>query len=196
MKRTPLLILLLFLILSVFSCGNKSEKGTQKVDTVWNDKVQDTFFGLRLGDSIGYNEAVLALYNNGFIQSEYSNETCMSLLPRNSKTFSFGGLSWEMMNIYMVNDVFCGIEFYNASLDKASALENYNVIRNVVSSKYRLTEFNLKDTTVYAVTGVAGKNNVFAEIRCYRYESLSRKILIGTHLSYFLYKRNIVNTEL
>lgn len=197
MKQAPLLILMSFLIPSVISCSNKDKKETQEVDIAWNDKVQDTFFGLKLGDSISYHDVITTLYNKGFIQSEYSNDTYIIFAPRDRKTFSFGGLSWEWFNIGMKNGVFRKISFCNANSDKASALENYNDIRDAVSSKYRLTELNPKDTTTYAITRVAGKNNVSAYISCFRYESVAMKILIGTSLEYYYtYKDDTVNAEL
>lgn len=57
------LVLCMLGLLVVASCNNNKQTSSngEKLDTVWNEKVQDTFYGLRLGDSLDVNTIVATL---------------------------------------------------------------------------------------------------------------------------------------
>lgn len=184
--RKVLFVISLFGLLFVVSCNNKQTSSNGgKLDTVWNEKVQDTFYGLRLGDSLDVNTIVATLNSHGFwFNEKYSSEDCLRFISRQSQNFSFGGLDFEMLDILRNDGIFTTVRFMNSSKDKASSLHVYSGIKNTMDSKYLPTSVTLNDSTVYAVTPYFGRNKVCAVISCFRYESVGKEILIGTQLEY------------
>lgn len=182
--------LFMFCLLGLFvtaSCNSNKQTSSngEKLDMVWNEKVQDTFYGLRLGDSLDVNTIVATLESYGFWFNErYSSEDYLHFRSQQSQYFSFGGLGFEMLDVVRDNGVLTKVRFMNCSKDKASSLDVYNGIKNTVETKYSPTSINPKDTTVYALTRYYGKNKVYAEVSCFRYESAGKEILIGTQLVY------------
>lgn len=175
-------------LLVVASCNNNKQTSSngEKLDTVWNEKVQDTFYGLRLGDSLDVNTIVATLESHGFwFNEKYSSENRSEFICRQSQYFTFGGLGFEILDIFRDNGVLTGVRFMNCSKDKASSLNVYNSIKIRMDSKYSPMSINSNDTTVYALTRYYGKNKVCATVTCFRYESVGKEIFIGTELAYF-----------
>lgn len=178
-------VLCMFGLLVVASCSNNKQTSSNggELDTVWNEKVQDTFYGLRLGDSLNVNTIVAILESHGFwFVEKYSSEVYLHFKSRQSQYFSFGGLGFEMLDIKRNNGLLTAVVFVNSSNDKASSLDGYSGIKNRMDSKYSPTSVTLNDSTVYAVTRYYGKNKVCAVVSCFRYESVGKEILIGTQL--------------
>ena len=57
-------------------------------------------------------------------------------------------------------------------------------LKKLVTNKYKETILEKKDTTVYGLTAIFSKDT-YASAACYRYESISKNILIGVSLEYF-----------
>lgn len=186
------LILFFCLLLGICLCScnsNKTTSNKEELDTVWNEKVQDTFYGLTLGTPASVEQIVKVLADHDFyFIKEYSSDRLLHFRFRQSQYFTFGGLNWEMLDIQRTNNIFTGIAFMNSSLDKASSLSGYNSLKKKVDTKYSPTEVLSKDTTIYAQTRYFGKNNVGATISCFRYETVEKEIAIGTTLSYWTQK--------
>lgn len=177
----------MFGLFVVASCSKNKQNSSneEKLDTVWNEKVQDTFYGLRLGDSLDVYTIVATMEDHGFwLDKKYSTENKLEFSSRQSQYFTFGGLGFEMLSIFRNDGIFSGVRFMNSSNDKASSLDVYSGIKNTMDSKYSPTSVTLNDSTVYAVTRYYGKNKVCAVVSCFRYESVGKKILIGTQLEY------------
>lgn len=177
----------MFGLLMVASCNNKqtSSKG-EELDTVWNEKVQDTFYGMKLGDSLDVSTIVSILDAHGFwFVKNYSSEVLLHFKSRQGQYFSFGGLSFEILDICRNEGILTSVRFMNSSKDKASSLEKYSGIKNKMDSKYSPTSIISNDTTIYAQTRYYGKNKVCTIVSCFRYESVGKEILIGTKLEYF-----------
>lgn len=186
MKKIIFLISM-FGLLMVASCNNKqtSSKG-EELDTVWNEKVQDTFYGMKLGDSLDVSTIVSILDAHGFwFVKNYSSEVLLHFKSRQGQYFSFGGLSFEILDICRNEGILTSVRFMNSSKDKASSLEKYSGIKNKMDSKYSPTSIISNDTTIYAQTRYYGKNKVCTIVSCFRYESVGKEILIGTKLEYF-----------
>ncbi|WP_407405667.1 hypothetical protein [Sodaliphilus sp.] len=187
-----LLLISLFLGITLISCNNKganskNNKSEEELDTIWNDRVQETFFDVTFGDSI--NDVIAKLEKHGFYyKKSNSTDVLLHFSSKEKRFFSFGNMNWEMLDIFASNGRFDGIRFMNASDDKASALNNYNNIKIAIENKYSLTEVTLNDTTIYASSMVFGKNQTVAEVSCYRYETISGNIKIGTDLTYYSLK--------
>ncbi len=168
------------------SCNNKkSTLNKNKQGIVWNEKIQDTFFGLTLGDTVDADFVVANMRNKGFyFANDVSTNTILHFRNLGSKYFSFGGLSFEMLDISIKNNMLYSISFINSSTDKSSALAGYNNIKDALEAKYSATPVTPKDTTIYAQTAFYGRNNTYASVTCHRYESVSKDIFIGIGLHY------------
>ena len=172
------------------SCNsNKTTSNKEELDTVWNEKVQNSFYDLKLGTPTSVEQIVNSLEKHGFyFVKEYSTDELLHFGTRQSRYFSFGGLSWEVLDIYRKGDVLQAVAFKNSSLDKAESIQDYNNIKNTIENKYLPTSVQPKDTTTYAQTRYFGRNNIGATVSCYRYETVEKKIMISTTLSYWTMK--------
>lgn len=168
------------------SCNsNKTTSNKEELDTVWNEKVQNSFYDLKLGTPTSVEQIVNSLEKQGFyFVKEYSTDEILHFRFRESRYFSFGGLSWTMLDMYRKGDVLEAVSFRNSSLDKAESIQGYNNIKNAIENKYLPTSVQPKDTTTYEQTLYFGRNNVGATISCFRYETVEKKIMIGTTLTY------------
>lgn len=186
------LVLFFGVLLGVCLCSCSSKKtasNTEELDTVWNEKVQNSFYDLKLGTLTSVEQIVNSLEKQGFYYvKEYSTDELLHFGFRQSQYFTFGGLSWEILDIYRKGDVLQAVAFKNSSLDKAESIQDYNNIKNAIENKYLPTSVQPKDTTTYEKTLYFGRNNVGATISCYRYETVSKEIMISTTLSYWTMK--------
>lgn len=178
--------LLLGIIIAAFilSCNGNSTKGEKSsVDTIWNENVQDKFFGVSFGES---KETLIETFKKeGFVANlATSTEEYVHFFPTKSQYYSFGGYNWEMLDITFSNDKFVGIKFMNSSEDKAAAMSQYEQLKKLLTNKYKETIVEKKDTTVYGQTVIFSKDT-YAGAACFRYESISKNILIGVSLDYF-----------
>ena len=180
------------------SCNsNKTTSYKEELDTVWNEKVQNSFYDLKLGTPTSVEQIVNSLEKHGFyFIKEYSTDESLHFRFHESQYFTFGGLTWEMLDIYREGDVLQAVYFRNSSLDKAESIQNYNYIKNAIENKYLPTSVQPKDTTIYEKTLYFGRNNVRAAVSCYRYETVTKKIMIGTELSYSQKNIKPANDEL
>ena len=172
------------------SCNsNKTTSNKEELDTVWNEKVQNSFYDLKLGTPTSVEQIVNSLEKHGFyFIKEYSTDESLHFRFLESQYFTFGGLTWEMLDIYREGDVLQTVYFRNSSLDKAESIQNYNYIKDAIENKYLPTSVQPKDTTTYEKTLYFGRNNVGATISCFRYETVSKEIMISTTLSYWTMK--------
>lgn len=180
------------------SCNsNKTTSYKEELDTVWNEKVQNSFYDLKLGTPTSVEQIVNSLEKHGFyFIKEYSTDESLHFRFHESQYFTFGGLTWEMLDIYREGDVLQAVYFRNSSLDKAESIQNYNYIKDAIENKYLPTSVQPKDTTIYEKTLYFGRNNVRAAVSCYRYETVTKKIMIGTELSYSQKNIKPANDEL
>ena len=180
------------------SCNsNKTTSNKEELDTVWNEKVQNSFYDLKLGTPTSVEQIVNSLEKHGFyFIKEYSTDESLHFRFLESQYFTFGGLTWEMLDIYREGDVLQAVYFRNSSLDKAESIQNYNYIKDAIENKYLPTSVQPKDTTIYEKTIFFGRNNVRAAVSCYRYETVTKKIMIGTELSYSQKNIKPANDEL
>ena len=187
------LVLFFGVLLGICLCScssNKTGSNTKELDTVWNEKVQNSFYDLKLGTPTSVEQIVNSLGKHGFyFVKEYSTDELLHFGTRQSRYFSFGGLSWTMLDIYRKGDVLQAVAFKNSSLDKAESIHDYNNIKNTIENKYLPTSVQPKDTTTYAQTRYFGRNNIGATVSCYRYETVENKIMIGTTLTYWTMKK-------
>lgn len=198
MKSKIFILFCLLIEISFISCNsNKAASNKEELDTVWNEKVQNSFYDLKLGTPTSVEQIVNSLEKQGFyFIKEYSTDESLHFRFLESQYFTFGGLTWEMLDIYREGDVLQAVYFRNSSLDKAESIQNYNYIKDAIENKYLPTSVQPKDTTIYEKTLYFGRNNVRAAVSCYRYETVTKKIMIGTELSYSQKNIKPANDEL
>ena len=198
MKSKIFILFCLLIEISFISCNsNKTASNTEELDTVWNEKVQNSFYDLKLGTPTSVEQIVNSLEKHGFyFIKEYSTDESLHFRFHESQYFTFGGLTWEMLDIYREGDVLQAVYFRNSSLDKAESIQNYNYIKDAIENKYLPTSVQPKDTTIYEKTLYFGRNNVRAAVSCYIYETVTKKIMIGTELSYSQKNIKPANDEL
>lgn len=189
--KTSRLLLILFLLstaMTMFSCkntikGNVSDKDSTKVDTLWNEKVQNEFFDTPFGAS--KQEVVKNFAKHGFTYNKVlSTEQRLVFDHQGSRYYNFGGMSWQLLNVFITDGKFSAISFYTPIKDKATAISNYESIADVLSKKYYLTSIEPDDSTVYGVQCALSKSNIIAQVSCYRYESVGKEIFYTAELSY------------
>lgn len=199
MKNKIFVIFCLLLAIGMNSCGNKqTTSGKDKLDTVWNERVQDTFYGLVLGKEASVDKIVTTLESHGFYWTkQYSTDELLHFRSRQSQYFSFGGLSWQMLDVERTNNILSAVRFMNSGLDKAAALSTYKNIKIAMEAKYSPSAIATTDTTIYAETYYLGRNKVYSTLSCFRYEAVEKKIMIGTRLVYWTKKgKKASNDEL
>ena len=178
--------------------NGKPEKDSTKTDTLWNAQVQNEFFDTQFGAS--KEEVINNFKKHGFtLEKRYSTDDVLLFNYTKSKYFTFGGMNWERLNLYLSNGKFFSIYFYSPQKDKAAAMGVYNGLEDAMSKKYKLTNKDLKDTTFYANKVAYGRNGCRALIVCQRYESVEREIFYSAGLQYSdttLIDKNKVSDEL
>ena len=176
---------MLLMALCIGSCKNTKEK-----EIVYNDKIQDTFFGATFGAS--KEDVVKAICNHSFAyqSSLFDEDTRQSFIKIDTNThttverFSFGNMLWEMLDVWYCNNLFHQIRFMNAHKSKESALRNFENVLSTVSSKYHLYEPSIDDTNTYRLFEGKTNEGLWVSISCFRYESISYDIYVGVDLSY------------
>lgn len=148
MKETGLrIVLLCVLIVTLFSCNSKTDTSTaggnnggdnvvDKTTTpsiIYNDSIQDTFFGVKFGTD--KSELIRKFVSNNLVYNKYlSDDTGLHFTARNGRNYNFGGLSWEMLTVGLSNNRFYYIQFMNAFKDKAAAINSYENLLSTISS--------------------------------------------------------------
>lgn len=199
MKNKIFVVFCLLLAIGLNSCVNKqTASGKDKLDTVWNEKVQDTFYGLVLGKEASVDKIVTTLENYGFyLNKQYSTDELLHFRSRQSQYFSFGGLSWQILDVGRTGNTLSAVCFMNSGLDKATALNTYENIKAAMEAKYSPSTIATSDTTIYAETYYLGRNKIYSTLSCFRYETVEKKIMIGTKLVYWTKKgKKASNDEL
>lgn len=193
-------MLIIAITLCIFSCGNNNTKSDNESDKsqndtiIYNDNIQDTFFGTTFGAS---KDTLIKNFNKHklVIDKTVSNNDWLSFDKYNSK-ISFGGYNWDYIYVSFSNDKFYSIQFHHAYKDKASALENYSNLLYTISSKYNMTETTPSDTTIYKKSIGYSKSNKRVIISCERYESIGHQIWQGVYLTYSDFTYYEVSNEL
>ena len=190
-----LAVLFGFTLVTTTSCssgkGNKVISEDEK--PVDNDSIQSVFFNTPFGSS--KDDVIKNFTEHDLMCQKYvSTDEGLHFVSKSGRYFSFGGMNWEMCNVILCNNKFSGIRFYNASNDKAEALKSYEQLHSTVSGKYNLNDVEVSDTTIYAwSTGICEKQNRIINVSCYRYETITKDIMIGVELSY--YDKNYVSVS-
>lgn len=182
-----LFVLLIVSCICICSCkksnNSANSSNTVKQDTVYNENIQSVFFDTPFGAS--KEEVIKKFKLHDFIpDTQTSSDALIHFHPIQSQNYSFGNMTWDMLDVGFVNGKFNYIRFMNASKDKVSAIQNYENVLSSVSAKYEMMEQVPEDTTFYKMSIAYSKVNRYVSVYCLRYETISKEIMIGTVLEY------------
>lgn len=194
---------MLILAIAITSCnkgGNNktSESGTEKNEVKteeqpYNESIQNVFFGVPFGAT--YEEACEKLSQDFWFRN-LSTKNRLVPYPKSGDKISFGGRSWDKLDMYFSNNKFYSIDLYNCFKTKESAMSSVNGLYSVVSQKYNMKIVQENDTTIYAKAYGITKTNQQVVIECYSYESVGHERWIGVSLRYTDWNFNGISEEL
>lgn len=196
MKKVLIICMVTFAFGLMTACNNTNntnqtptEEGKETPqEIVYNDKIQNVFFGVSLGAS--KKEVVDGFLKQGFYENSYSTDSRLVFEKKSSRYaipaefYSFGGMNWKFLNVYLSNDHFQSIEFANPHKTKTSALESFNQVLSAVSAKYNLYEKPSSDTSLYKRYIGETVDKQWVMVSCYSYESVSYERWYGVALVY------------
>ena len=173
--------LLCFVGVTMFMDSCKSEQTKE----AFNDSIQGTFFGVPFGAE--KQELVNKFAEKKLIPDMgISTEDLLSFDPIGGQRFTFGGLTWEHLNVELSDGKFYSILFYNTRKDKTEAIQDGQSLYNTISAKYNLAKEEPEDSTTYLIYRGKSKKESEREVVVYvsRYEAVDKTIYYGTFLQY------------
>ncbi|MBP5481282.1 MAG: hypothetical protein J6Y22_05985 [Paludibacteraceae bacterium] len=186
------LLLLGALSIAITSCNNggnnkTSESGTEKEEVKteeqpYNESIQNVFFGVPFGAT--YEEACEKLSQDFWFNKRVTTKDRLSLNPKKGGKISFGGRSWDLLDMGFSNNRFYTIQLHNTHKTKESAMSEYNSLYSVISRKYNMKTVQESDTTTYGLAYGITKTNQQVWVQCHSYESVSHERWIGVSLIY------------
>ena len=171
---------LCFVGVTMFMDSCKSEQTKE----AFNDSIQGTFFGVSFGAD--KDELVKKFAEKKLIPDKYSTGDFLSFQPIGGQRYTFGGLNWEHLNVYLSDGKFYAILFYHTLKDKAAAIEEGQSLLNYISAKYNLAKEEPKDSSTCLIYRGKSKKESEREVAVYvsRYEAVNETIYYGTFLQY------------
>ena len=184
-KIVWLIIFVAILSLSAMTACKSNNKNNQTaLDTVWNESIQDEFFGVHFGAT--KKELLNNFAQHGIICNDnLSTNTSLSMVSNQGEYISFGDINWNGLNVYFNKNKFNSIQFYCSFKDKQEALHLYENLKSMLSQKYKFTEMPpSKDSTVYERAIALGKNQNRMGLACTHRESVGNEMWYYVFLEY------------
>ena len=156
-----------------------------KPKEAFNDSIQGTFFGVPFGakkkelvDKFAEKDLMLNL--------SISTDEFLAFYPVIGRSYTFGGMNWEILNVWMSNGQFYAIQFYNSLKDKAEAISVGMSLVETISEKYKMAKEEPKDSTTCLIYRGKSKKEKKREVVVHvsRYEAVDKTIYYGTFLQY------------
>ena len=151
-------------------------------DTLWNDSVQTVFFDTHFGATA--QEVVENFSQHGLLLLEDLSDDDALVFGHKSEYYAFGGMQWANLTVNLNNGKFYNISFYTPRDTKEEALADFNNVVANVGKKYRLTDFDPQDSTIYAFKRAYTKSQYIASVICYSYSDDDNKTCYTTSLDY------------
>lgn len=184
-KIVWLIIFVATLSLSAMTaCKSNNNNNQTALDTVWNESIQDEFFGVHFGAT--KSELLNKFAKHGIICNDnLSTNTTLSMASNQGEYFSFGDINWNYMNVNFNKNKFNNIQFYCYFKDKQEALHLYENLKSMLSQKYKFTEMPpSQDSTLYERAIALGKNQNRMGLFCRHCESVGHKMWYYVFLEY------------
>ena len=202
--KVKYILIMVAICANMVSCKSKDGESNTQVsekDIAYNEKIQDTFFGVPFG-STG-EEVEAGFKKTGFYTNSNRTASILFFEPYGADSkFSFGGLTWDYLRAQFSGDgirnggKFYSIQFCSAYKTKEAALSDFNSVMNALSNKYTLTKINPTDTSTYKIYVGQTRNNQVIYVVCRSYESYGHERWIGVELGYTDNNYNKVSDEL
>ena len=166
------------------SCNSKNSNNQSSLDTIWNEHIQDEFFGVHFGAT--KKELLNNFAQHGIIcDYNLSTITSLSMVSNQGKYFSFGDINWNGLNVYFNKNKFYSIQFYCSFKDKQTAMHMYENLKSMLSQKYKFTEMPpSQDSTLYERAIALGKNQDRMGLACTHRESVGNEMWYYVFLEY------------
>ena len=168
----------------MMSCKSNNNNNSTALDTVWNESIQDEFFGVHFGAT--KKELLNNFAQHGIIcDYNLSTITSLSMVSNQGKYFSFGDINWNGLNVYFNKNKFYSIQFYCSFKDKQTAMHMYENLKSMLSQKYKFTEMPpSQDSTLYERAIALGKNQDRMGLACTHRESVGNEMWYYVFLEY------------
>ena len=152
------LFLLFTLSLFTLSFVNAQE------EIVFSENIQDTFFGVKFGAS--REEVIRAFEKEGlYLDNMHSTNAKLFFKPL-AKYFSFGGMSWDFIQVHLSNGKFYLIQF--AHENNETVLNELELLLSSLASKYKMNDTkSIEDKTYYKKSFAISDDN-FVQVSCKR----------------------------
>lgn len=155
---------------------------TATTDTLWNESVQTVFFDTHFGATA--QEVVDNFSQYGLILLENLSDDDALVFGHKSDYYNFGGMQWVNLTVNMNNGKFYNISFYNPRDTKEEAIADFNNVVANVEKKYKLMDFDPKDSTIYLFKRAYTKSHYIAGVVCYSYKDDENNTCYTTSLDY------------
>lgn len=185
MRKILFILLTTISFTFLYSCkgNNQTSKDNEALDTVWNDKVQDTFYGVRFSEPIQNIKS--ALNANGLLldvlRSQDSPYDCYR--TRYEELFDFGGIGWQFIFIDK-GEFFSSITFAIPFPNKESAKTRFLKMIEYLKERYKFTDAKNSDSDKFQEMLMCGENGVVGHIYWAEVENPNQKPFYMVALTY------------
>ncbi len=143
MKRIFFIIVSMGVFGLMAACSNNQGSNDMgddsfKKDIVYNEKIQDTFYGVSFGASA--QEVINSFVKQDFCPDEGCSTSQFIFGKYQSETFYFGGMSWNRVVVKFNNDCFGLISFLHAFYEESQAIAFFETLLSSITSKYQMSQ--------------------------------------------------------
>ena len=178
MRKAIIFCTVICTMLAMTACSNN------QTQIVYNDSIQNHFFGFSFGDSpqvVHKKLDSIRLYTTDRLVPDDE----MSFQPSYPQDdFKFGGYSWNWLYPMFCNNKLYKIRFLHPFKTKDGAISMYNSLVSSLSNKYHMQTMQVQDPSFLGYYIGWTKNHQYVMVYCNRYESDGHEIWYGTQLVY------------
>lgn len=174
-NKTLLILSLTALFLCLFSCknginGKSSDKDSTKIDTLWNETVQNTFYNTQFGSS--QEQAIKNFTKHGFkLDNKISEKNFLDFYMPNKKGFIFEGTNWQDVQLKFIDGKFKEIRFLKCFNNPSKAVTTFKSLVDILSKKYKITNLYAFESEERYHRTVFGKTKINAEFSYFGIEA-------------------------
>lgn len=175
----------LFLLLTLSLITMSFVYAQEEKELKFSQKIQDTFFGVKFGASS--SDVIVAFENEelNFVEEVSSKNILVFTSKRPSYVdLTFGEKTWNFVRVYLSNDTFYQIEFAYTTEYKKKALDRFEEMLLILSSKYNMNESPTEDANTCKDYFAASKDKKAMTISYYKSENTQGKIRYYVNLTY------------
>lgn len=145
------------------------------LDTAWNEKIQDTFFGVTFSE---YKRPTIKKFEKkGFFQDTLLSSRKEIVLKKKSyNTFAFENHSWEYLIVTFVEGEFSDISFCKEFGCKDEAIKDFEKLKTSIKKKYHLVEICYIEESCYLLMVGCGRNKINIGISYQKYETMKNPL--------------------